>query len=167
MVDADLDLPNLATMAGVEPAGLTAVAAGEPLSTAPTRAGVTILGTRPGTDSHRLRGALDRLVTIDRPVVVDCPAGAGEPHGIALRAATDSLVVTRPTEPALADALKTSVLARRLGAQPTATVFNEATSVPETASTLEFPSPIAVPSNGMQNVYSIDTGSYQPLRDAV
>ncbi|WP_255195882.1 MinD/ParA family ATP-binding protein [Halorarius litoreus] len=167
VVDADLDLPNLAAMAGVEPDGLGVVSAGAPLAAAPTIGGVTVLGTQPGTPPTTLQQVLDRLATTDRPVLVDCPAGAGMPHGIALRAATDSLVVTRPRECALADALKSSVLARRLDAPPTATVFNETTSVPVVASKLDVSSPVAVPSHGTQSVTTVDTTAYQPLRDAV
>lgn len=167
VVDADLDLPNLATMAGVEPSGLALAATDEPLGAAPMLGRVTVLGTRPGTALHTLRRALDRLVDTEHPVLVDCPAGTGEPHGIALRAASDSLVVTRPTESALTDAVKTSVLARRLDAPPTATVFNETTSVPAVASKLELSSPIAVPPNGVQNDLLDDISPYQALRNAV
>ncbi|WP_255149526.1 MinD/ParA family ATP-binding protein [Halorarius halobius] len=145
VVDADLDLPDLAAVAGVERRCLTGLADGDPFATAPQVAGVTLVGASPGADVDALAGLLDRLAALDRPVVVDCPAGAGRTHGLALRAATGSVLVTRATRQALADAVKAGVLARRLDAPPRRVVFNEASAVPAVDVPAEWPTPVAVP----------------------
>ncbi|MFC7175553.1 MinD/ParA family ATP-binding protein [Halosegnis marinus] len=128
VVDADRDCPNLAVAAGTDGKGLGRLAAGDPLRVAGTRvAGVTVLGARPGEDAFP--EAADRLAAADRPVVLDCPAGAGEPTAAPLAAADRSVVVARRTRRALADGRKAAAMARRLGATPAGVVLSRAERV--------------------------------------
>lgn len=127
VLDADRDLPDLAPVAGVERGGVSAFARGASAAAAGERVdGVTVLGAETDPDEADVRTALARLADDHRPVLVDCPAGAGRDHGLALDAADRSLLVTRRTRRAAADAVKTGVLARRLGAAPVGLVLNRA-----------------------------------------
>ena len=116
VVDGDSDLPDLATVAGTDGKGLARFARGDTPSVAGTQvAGVTVLGARLGDDGL-VEPALRRLSDARRFVVVDCPAGAGEPAALPLTYATRSVVVTTGTERALADGQKAADMAGRLGA---------------------------------------------------
>lgn len=127
-LDADRDLPDLAPVAGVDRGGVSAFADGASAANAGERvAGVTVLGARPSLAEADVRGALTRLAGSDRTVLVDCPAGAGRDHALALDAADRSLLVTCRTRRAVTDTVKTAVLARRLGADPVGVVVNRST----------------------------------------
>lgn len=118
VVDADSDLPDLATVAGTDGRGLARFDGDDPIGVAATRvAGVTVLGARLGNDSP-VEPALRRLSNSKRLVIVDCPAGAGEPATRPLAYASRSVVVTTGTERALADGRKAAGMAERLGAPP-------------------------------------------------
>jgi septum site-determining protein MinD len=116
LVDADGDAPTLARALDVaaEP-GLTAVADGGGLEAAvrPVN-GVDLLPATPMADPGAVGDALTRLRGLDRPVVVDCPAGAGRPAAVPLRAACRAVVTSTPTTRALTDAAKTAAMARAL-----------------------------------------------------
>jgi len=125
VVDADVDIPDLHIRAGVarEP-GIPAVAAGD----RPVRAlqpstrypGVSVLAT--GTATTEVETALERVARTPRPVVIDCPAGAGPDVSAPLRAAHRSVVVTTTDPASRVDAAKTARMADTLGATPAATV---------------------------------------------
>lgn len=118
VVDADRDLPDLATVAGTDGNGLRRFTAGDRLDVAGTRvAGITVLGARLSDDGV-VEPALQRLSNAQRLVIVDCPAGAGEPVARPLADATRSVVVTTETERAVADGRKAAAMAERLGAPP-------------------------------------------------
>lgn len=127
VLDADVDTPNLATAAGVPSTGVAAVARGAVVAEAGHSVdGATVLGLRTADGAATVRDALDALSGCDRPVFVDCPAGAGRVHGIALRAADRAVLVTRPTRRAVTDALKAAAMARELDAAPVGVLFNRA-----------------------------------------
>jgi septum site-determining protein MinD len=116
VVDADVDLPDLATVAGTDGRGLARFDGDDPIDVAGTRvAGVTVLGARLDDDSP-VEPTLRRLSGSERLVVVDCPAGAGEPATRPLAYANRSVVATTGTERALADGRKAAEMAERLGA---------------------------------------------------
>lgn len=122
VVDADVDLPDLATVAGTDGRGLSRLVAGDPLHVAGTRvAGATVLGARLGDDGV-VDPALRRLSDSRRLVLVDCPASAGEPAARPLEYATRSVVVTRGTNRAIADGRKAARMAERLGSSPACVV---------------------------------------------
>ena len=164
VVDADLDMPNLATMAGVEPGGLTAVAGTGALSAAPTVEGVTVLGPGAGATPTLLRRVLDDLAETSRPVFVDCPAGTSRPHGLALRAARQAVVVTRLRRDALADAVKAATFARRLSATPTATLVNETDAFPGSLRTFGLPEVVTVQSSDTRPPWTAGADGYRRLQ---
>lgn len=106
-VDADVDVPDLHRLAGVDGAG-----DGHPRPrSVPGTAGAAVLPARPGADSG---GLAERLPALDRYdlVLLDCPAGAGRDVAHPLRAADLALVVATAAPPALEDAAKTAAMAR-------------------------------------------------------
>jgi septum site-determining protein MinD len=132
VVDADVDMPNLHLRAGADDEGLTRLATGDPLADAADESnrypGVDVVGARPGTDLDR---ALRALVT-DRPVVVDCAAGASERAVTPLRYAEAAVVVTSETSFSVTDARKTARMARAVGTPVVAAVVSRASDVSDT-----------------------------------
>lgn len=126
-VDADVDLPDLHIRAGVplEP-GLPAVRAGR---VAPvTRTGdrfpdVDVLPA--GAGARAVGPALAHVAATDRPVVIDCPAGAGPDAATPLRAADAAVLVCSSAPHSRRDAAKTARMAQELDAPPVARVERE------------------------------------------
>lgn len=153
VVDADRDAPDLARAAGLaDPTpGVAALAAGDPLAAAgrsdPDDRRVTLVSAvRPSVDD--LETALARLRGRDRPVIVDCPAGAGRTVGVALRAADRSVAVTTPRPAAVRDAVKATAVAAELGAPAAWAAITRCSSVPPALrSGLDRPT-VAVPPAG-------------------
>lgn len=132
VVDADVDVPDLHAMAGVareptvldDPDGLPV----------PGRPGVRVAPAPPPAATSAFRDRLralaapdDRAVR-DRPirgrrprdrptrgrVLVDAPCGAGPDAALPMAVADATLLVTRPTVPAVRDTAKTAAMARAL-----------------------------------------------------
>jgi septum site-determining protein MinD len=140
VVDADIDMPDLHDRVGAAPEpGLDALGAGARLGTVlqvdhdldgvavvasgrasgvpnrragnrMSRRGVNSVNDPPSTT----RQALDRLTTVDRPVLVDCPAGAGPDVAAALGTADCAIVVSTDTRESLEDAAKTAAMSSAL-----------------------------------------------------
>jgi septum site-determining protein MinD len=128
VVDTDLDMPDLHRQAGVAqtPGVATAASRSAPLEVAhPSTCvdGVDVLPAA-GASSAGLASVLDALETCDRPVLLDCPAGAGPDGAVPLRAATHSVLVSTPTRQSLLDAVKTAAMARQLDSPPALTVVS-------------------------------------------
>jgi septum site-determining protein MinD len=127
VVDADIDMPDLHVVAGVdrEPTA-DRLAAGDHIRgvlqhpTAHPGVGVVTAGS-PTT----LPAALRHLARWHGPVLVDCPAGVGRDAARPLRASDGSLLVTTDTAEALEDTGKTAAVARELDAAPVC-VFHRA-----------------------------------------
>ncbi|QIO22634.1 P-loop NTPase [Haloarcula sp. JP-L23] len=122
VVDADLDMPDVHHRAETDRvAGLTAVAEGQrPAAVAqrsPRFVGVDVLPCR-GSDPSTAASAFRRLRQCDRPVVLDCAAGAGPDAVVPLRAADRTLLVSTPVAQSMRDTTKTSAMARQLDATP-------------------------------------------------
>lgn len=124
-VDADCDMPDLDVVAEtpIEP-GLDAIASGEPIASAvhdsPTVPGVRIV---PAGTAVTAGPALARLENLDRPVLVDCPAGASPAVADVFRVADAVLLVSTPTRESLEDTTKTAAMARALDAAPRGVVL--------------------------------------------
>ncbi len=74
----------------------------------------------------------ETLATVARQydcVVVDCPAGVGSDAGLALLAADACVLVARPTEAALADAMRARELARAVETPLARVVLNRAPAI--------------------------------------
>jgi septum site-determining protein MinD len=119
-VDADVDLPDLHVRAGVslEP-GLPAVRRSRVTAIARSGDRFPAVDVVPaGAGAGDLGPALTRVASMDRPVVIDCPAGAGPDAATPLRTADAAVVVCSATPPSRRDASKTARMARSLDAPP-------------------------------------------------
>lgn len=129
VVDCDLDAPNLHVRAGVpRDPGVDAGVPTEIAHESPVVPGVDVLPTG-GADPQALAAALDALPT-DRPVVLDCPAGASEAAVRPLRAADACVVVGTPGRESIEDALKTAAMARAVGTPVRAVVVSRSQDTP-------------------------------------
>ncbi|MBV0923404.1 CDP-4-dehydro-6-deoxy-D-gulose 4-reductase [Halomicroarcula limicola] len=122
VADADLDMPDLHHRAGVDhAAGVAAVAGGErPTAVAassPRFPDIDILPCRE-SDTATAASAFERLHRCNRPVLLDCPAGASPAAAAPLRAADRTVLVSTPDEQSLQDTAKTAAMARQLDAPP-------------------------------------------------
>jgi septum site-determining protein MinD len=131
VVDADLAMADLPVGRGPD---LHDVLAGraDPLEAIRQAGPVPILpcgrslaGAR-AVDPTALSGVLDAVEHEYGRVVVDTPAGLHSDAGLPVVAATGILVVTRPTEPALADAIRAREFARTVGTPLAQVVVNRA-----------------------------------------
>jgi septum site-determining protein MinD len=146
-VDADVDLPDLHIRAGIplEP-GLAAVPGGRPSPVARESdrfPGVDVIPA--GSGPVDLGAALADAAALDRPVVIDCPAGAGPDAAAPLRIADAAVLVCSTTPHSRRDASKTARMARALEAPPVAWVERDrggdasATSSARDGPTVEVP----------------------------
>ena len=152
VVDCDLDAPNLHIRAGVDrDPGVGALAGdadGPDLETTAREVtalpGVDVLpaGDADGSD---LAAALDRLPS-DRPVLLDCPAGASEAAARPLRAADATVLVATLGRESVEDAVKTAAMARAVGTPPCVAAVSREPSVPDGfRAALGAPDAVAVP----------------------
>lgn len=123
-VDADVALPDLHIRAGVslEP-GLAAVPGDRPSVVARSSdrfPGVDVLPA--GSGPVDVGRALAAAAELARPVVIDCPAGAGPDAAAPLRVADAAVLVCSTSPHSRRDAAKTARMARALGAPPVARV---------------------------------------------
>ncbi len=159
VADADRDAPDLHVLAGVANRPTVAALVGDAPDDSPDAAersvaavarpvpesGTAVLPAAPGVDRGSLRRALRRLACLDRPVVVDCPAGAGPDATDPLRLADECVVVTRTTRAGLRDAAKTAAMARAVGTPVVGAVCSRAASVPDGVGRLFDAPAVAVP----------------------
>jgi septum site-determining protein MinD len=130
VVDADVDMPDLHVLAGVDPepgagdldTGVPIERVRQPWPALPT-VGIVAAG-----EADRLGVTLDRLTGWHGPVIVDCPGGAGPDSAVPLRACDESLLVTTDAPQALADTAKTATVARELDAAPLAALVRDSST---------------------------------------
>jgi septum site-determining protein MinD len=127
VVDTDRDMPNLHRRAGIDPTpGIADITpSAEPTTVAKHATAVEnvdVLSCQDATGAA-VDNAIGRLPRRDRPVVLDCPAGAGPDAARPLRAADRTVLVSAPTRQSLTDAAKTAAMARALDAPPALTVL--------------------------------------------
>jgi septum site-determining protein MinD len=119
VVDADLGMADLPSSRGPDlhdvlasrAAPLEAVREGGPVDILPC--GRSLAGAR-AADPAALADAVTAVARRYDRVVIDSPAGLRSDAGVPLLAADACLLVTRPTRPALADALRARELARAI-----------------------------------------------------
>ena len=145
VVDCDLDAPNLHLRAGVDRD--PGVDASNPEAAAHEAAALPGVDVLPAgdADGDDLAATLDSLPN-DRPVVLDCPAGASEAAARPLRAADATLLVTTLGQESVEDAVKTAAMARAVGASPCVAAVSRESSVPDgLRAALGAPDIVAVP----------------------
>lgn len=120
VVDADVDMPDLGLLAGVDRAPSTdRLADGGPIERAVQPApDVSGLGVVTAGRPETLPAALRQLEGWHGPVLVDCPAGASRDVARALRRCDRTVLVTTHTPEALEDTTKTAAVATELEAPP-------------------------------------------------
>lgn len=128
VVDADVDVPDLHIRAGVDPEpGLDELAEGalpeRVAQPSPDVPGVDIVAA--GATSACPPAALRRLQDLARPVLLDCPAGAGPTATGPLREATACVIVTTDRTESRQDAAKSVAMADSLGVPVRATVCRD------------------------------------------
>lgn len=129
VVDCDLDAPNLHVRAGVpRDPGVDADRPAAAAHESPVLPGVDVLPAG-DADGEDLLAAVDALPA-DRPVVLDCPAGASEAAVRPLRVAGACVVVATRGRESVEDAVKTAEVARAVGTPVRAVVVSRATTAP-------------------------------------
>lgn len=141
VVDADLGMadlpagrgPDLHDVLAGRATPLEAVCEDGPVTVLPC--GRTLAGLR-AADSAGLDAALERVEREYGRVVVDTPAGLHADAGLPVLAADAILLVTRPSRPALAGAVRTRELARELSTPLARVVLNRAEERPVSTDSL-------------------------------
>lgn len=129
VVDADLGMADLPTGPGPDlhdvlagrASPLEAVREGGPVTLLPC--GRSLAGAR-AADPDALVDTVEAVAREYEAVVIDSPAGMRCDVGLPLLAAEACLLVTRPTKPAIADAIRTRELARILDTPLAGVVIN-------------------------------------------
>ncbi|NLV12792.1 MinD/ParA family ATP-binding protein [Haloarcula argentinensis] len=150
VVDTDHDMPNLHRRAGVDPApGIADITVSAEPTTVAKRAmtveNVDVLPCQDATEAA-VDTAIDTLPRRNRPVILDCPAGAGPDAARPLRAADRTVLVSAPTRQSLTDAAKTAAMARALDAPPALTVLVGSDGSVNPSLLLSCPETVHVPS---------------------
>ncbi|MFC3476623.1 MinD/ParA family ATP-binding protein [Halobacterium litoreum] len=175
VVDCDLDAPNLHLRADVprdpgvgtvSDAGIDA--AGDPAALAhesPAVPGVDVLPAG-DADGDALAAAIASL-SDDRPVVLDCPAGASEAAARPLRAADGCLVVATRGRESVEDAVKTAAMARAVGTPVRAVAVSREPAVPRgLGDALDAPRVVPVPAADAPLRAATARSAYRALADA-
>lgn len=173
-VDADWDLPDLHSLAGIDrswdgagetPEHRAARAVPDPVAghesgcdgytadssvtsrvVAGTDPSVRVLPAPSDPARHDRRAVLERCRTADHPVLLDCPAGAGPPAVGPLRVADAALLVVTPCRPAIRDATKTAAMADAVGTPVAGVAVSRASAVPpDLGATLDTSTVVHVP----------------------
>lgn len=166
LVDADGDAPTLARALDVpaEP-GLAAFADGGGLAeTSRCVDGVDVLPARPVAGTGAVATALERLRRLDRPVVVDCPAGAGRGAAVPLRLARRAVVASTPTTRALTDAAKTVAMARALDTPVEGLVLTKTTREIDPGPSFDCPRLASVPSGDSPSTPALYSACYRSVK---
>jgi septum site-determining protein MinD len=137
ILDADIEMANLELYLGLEGMKFTLhdVLAGEadvkdaiyegPGGVKVIPAGISLDGLRKA-DPDRLEKVLSELLKTTEILIIDAPAGLGRSVVTALAAGQELLLVTNPEISAMSDALKTKIVARKLGSHVLGVVLNRA-----------------------------------------
>ncbi|SEV88498.1 MinD/ParA family ATP-binding protein [Halobacterium jilantaiense] len=166
VVDCDLDAPNLHLRAGVDrDPGVDAPdpeAAGRKAAALP---GVDVLPAG-DADGDDLAAALAALPA-DRPVLLDCPAGASEAAARPLRVADATVLVTTLGHESVEDAVKTAAMARAVGTAPCVAAVSREPSVTDgLRAALGVSECVAVPDVPAPLTADAATAAYARLADA-
>ncbi|MDO9044178.1 MAG: cell division ATPase MinD [Methanobacteriaceae archaeon] len=135
VLDADIAMANLELILGMEGKSVTLheVLAGEasiedaiyegPSGVRVVPAGISLEGLR-NVRLDRLEDALSRLMEGTDILLIDAPAGLEKDALAALAAADELILVTTPEVPSISDALKTKIIATKLGVNIIGVVIN-------------------------------------------
>ena len=166
VVDCDLDAPNLHLRAGVDRnPGVDAPNPETVAHEAVALPGVDVLPAG-DADSSDLELTLDALPS-DRPVLLDCPAGASEAATRPLRVADATVLVTTLGRESVEDAVKTAAMARAVGASRCVAAVSRESSVPDgLRAALGAPEVVAVPDVPAPFTADAATAAYARLAES-
>ncbi|NOZ59493.1 MAG: P-loop NTPase [Euryarchaeota archaeon] len=137
ILDADIEMANLELILGLEEVSTTLhhVLAGEadiseaiyegPAGVKVVPAGIS-LETLKKADPDRLDAVLEALKNVEI-LLIDAPAGLGRSVLTALSTAQEAMLVVNPEISSMSDALKTKIVAKKLGTHVLGAVLNRAT----------------------------------------
>lgn len=148
VVDADVDMPDLHTLAGTSGRpSADAIATGGTVQATAQRSmeypGVGVIAAP--TDSRALEAVADRLAERPELGILDTPAGASIDVCRPLSLADRAILVTTPTAESVRDAAKTAELARQLGTDPIGTVVSRSDGSTDPTPLLAVPTLAHVP----------------------
>lgn len=137
IIDADIEMANLELYLGLEGMKFTLhdVLAGEagikdavydgPAGVKVIPAGISLDGLKKA-DPEKLDEALNELLKTTEILIIDAPSGLGRSVVTALSAGQELLLVVNPEISAMSDALKTKIVAKKLGSHVLGAVLNRA-----------------------------------------
>lgn len=137
ILDADIEMANLELLFGLEgkSATLHQVLAGEvptkdaiyegPAGVKIIPAGVSLEGLRKA-DPDMLEKVLEEIVQNTEILLIDAPAGLGKSAITSLAVGQELLLIANPEISSMSDALKTKIVAKKLGAHILGVVLNRA-----------------------------------------
>ncbi len=135
LIDADVAMANLSLLLGMQSSPITLhdVLLGEaqvhdaiydgPMGVRFIPSGLS-LDNYKRVDSERLSSVVSQLTDKYDYILLDVAAGIEKNVLSALSASQETVIVTMPTSPAIADALKTKIVAQRLGSKVIGTIIN-------------------------------------------
>jgi len=135
LIDADVAMANLSLLLGMQSSPITLhdVLLGEaqvhdavydgPLGVRFIPSGLS-LDNYKRVDSERLSSIVSQLTDSYDFILLDVAAGIEKNVLSALSASQETILVTMPTSPAIADALKTKIVAQRLGSKVVGVIIN-------------------------------------------
>ena len=136
LVDTDIAMANLSLLLGMQSSPITLhdVLLGEaaledalyegPLGITFLPSGLSLESYR-RVDSEKTADAIEPLAKKFDFVLLDSPPGIGKDVMATLAASHESLLITLPTSPSIADLLKVKIVAQRLGNKPLGVVINQ------------------------------------------
>ncbi|RMF90206.1 MAG: septum site-determining protein MinD [Methanobacteriota archaeon] len=137
ILDADIEMANLELLFGMEGMSVTLhqVLAGEaspteaiytgPAGVKIIPAGISLDGLRKA-DPDVLENVLDEILKQTEILILDAPAGLGKSAITSLAVGQELLLVANPEISSMSDALKTKIVAKKLGAHILGVVLNRA-----------------------------------------
>lgn len=135
VLDADIEMANLELILGMENKRITlldvladradikdAIYIG-PKSVLVIPSGISLEKLR-NVDPEKLKDAIKKIIDVAEIFIIDAPAGIGKDTLIAISSARECLLVVNPDISSLSDALKTKIIAQRLGSEIIGAVLN-------------------------------------------
>ncbi|MDS0222988.1 CDP-4-dehydro-6-deoxy-D-gulose 4-reductase [Haloarcula sp. S1AR25-5A] len=171
VVDTDRDMPNLHHRAGVDPTpGIAdSNATTEPATVAQRATTVENVDVLPcqTASAAAIGSAIDSLSRCDRPVLLDCPAGAGPDAARPLRGADRTVLVSEPRRQSLTDTAKTAAMSRALDAPPVLTVLVGSDGSVDPSNLLSCPRTVHIPSVSKPLASDLTTPKYVDIANVL
>lgn len=135
LVDADVAMANLSLLLGMQASPITLhnVLLGEsstsdaiydgPSGVKFIPSGLSLQSYR-RVDPEKLKGIIEPLKNQFDLILLDAPAGVDKTVLAAINSCEETLLITEPTSPAIADAFKTKMLSQRLGKKTIGVIVN-------------------------------------------